>query len=292
MTEAVLTRPAKWRTYLRLGRVSNLPTVWSNTLAGLVLAGAPPRPATFAWLALATSLLYVGGMFLNDAFDQAIDVRERPERPIPSGLVSAAEVYGVGSGLLAVGVAIAWHASGGRALLAALALAFAIVLYDAWHKKNVLSPALMGACRVLVYVTAAFAATSEPTMRPLLMGAAALFAYLMGLTYVAKQENLDRIANLWPLTLLAVPFVVTASSAFEPVSTVLFVGLFVWVVSAIRLLMRGGRGTIPKVVVRLIAGVSLVDALLIAKAGHPPLACAAALAFFATLFFQRYIRGT
>ena len=29
----------KWRTYLRLGRVSNLPTVWTNVLAGVVLIG-------------------------------------------------------------------------------------------------------------------------------------------------------------------------------------------------------------------------------------------------------------
>ena len=290
--EAVVSRPPKWRTYLRLGRVSNLPTVWSNTLAGMVLAGAPLTPAVFAWLALAASLLYVGGMFLNDAFDQAIDARERPERPIPSGVVSSGEVYGVGFALLAGGVVIAWQVGGVRALGASLALAFAIVLYDAWHKKNALSPALMGACRVLVYVTAAFAATREPTMRPLLMGAAALFAYLMGLTYVAKQENLERFTNMWPLALLAVPFLMTANNAFEPVSTALFVGLFVWVVSAVRLLMGGGRGTIPKVVVRLIAGVSLVDALLVAKAGQPALACVAALAFFATLFFQRYISGT
>ena len=28
-----------WNVALRLGRVSNLPTVWSNSLAGLVLAG-------------------------------------------------------------------------------------------------------------------------------------------------------------------------------------------------------------------------------------------------------------
>src|SRR4029079_8576049 len=107
--------------------------------------------------------------------------------------------------------------------------------------------------------------TASPTLTPLLGGAAALFAYLMGLTYVAKQENLERFTNMWPLALLAVPFVVTAQNALAPVSTILFVGLFVWVVSAVRLLMKGGRGTIPRVVVRLIAGVSLVDALLVAK---------------------------
>jgi len=291
-TDTALPRPPKWRTYVRLGRVSNLPTVWSNTLAGMVLAGAPLTPTVFAWLALATSLLYVGGMFLNDAFDQAIDARERPERPIPAGAVGAGEVYGVGFGLLGCGVAIVWRVGGERALFASLALACAIVLYDAWHKKNVLSPALMGACRVLVYLTAAVAAARAPTIRPLVMGAAALFAYLMGLTYVAKQETLARFTNLWPLALLALPFVITARNAFEPVSTVLFVGLLVWVVASVRLLMPGGRGTIPKVVVRLIAGVSLVDALLIAHQGQPVLACVAALAFLATLFFQRYVSGT
>ncbi len=29
-----------WRTWLKLGRVSNLPTVWSNGLAGWALSGA------------------------------------------------------------------------------------------------------------------------------------------------------------------------------------------------------------------------------------------------------------
>ena len=28
----------KWRIWLRLGRVSNLPTVWTNALAGMILA--------------------------------------------------------------------------------------------------------------------------------------------------------------------------------------------------------------------------------------------------------------
>ena len=75
--------------YLRLGRVSNLPTVWTNVVAGAVLSGAAPRAATLVALAAALSAFYVGGMYLNDGFDRDIDARERPERPIPSRLVSA-----------------------------------------------------------------------------------------------------------------------------------------------------------------------------------------------------------
>ena len=70
---------------LRLGRVSNLPTVWTNALAGLVLAGGWLDPAPLLLLFLAVSLAYVGGMFLNDAFDAEVDAVRRPERPIPSG---------------------------------------------------------------------------------------------------------------------------------------------------------------------------------------------------------------
>lgn len=71
---------------LRLGRVSNLPTVWTNALAGAALAGGEPWQAAMLPLLLALSLFYVGGMYLNDAFDRDIDARERPARPIPAGI--------------------------------------------------------------------------------------------------------------------------------------------------------------------------------------------------------------
>jgi len=71
----------KLRTALRLGRVSNLPTVWTNTLAGAVLAGATGFGAEFAVMLVAFSLFYTGGMFLNDAFDAKFDAAQRAERP-------------------------------------------------------------------------------------------------------------------------------------------------------------------------------------------------------------------
>ena len=57
------------RIALRLGRVSNLPTVWTNVAAAAVLAGVPLASLGVLALAVACSLFYVGGMFLNDAFD-------------------------------------------------------------------------------------------------------------------------------------------------------------------------------------------------------------------------------
>ena len=55
---------------LRLGRISNLPTVWTNVLAGALLAGGGLADVRVPLLMLALSMFYLGGMFLNDAFDR------------------------------------------------------------------------------------------------------------------------------------------------------------------------------------------------------------------------------
>ena len=82
---AVSQQTVSPKTLLRLGRVSNLPTVWTNVLAATVLAGGAWQNARTALVLVAMSLFYVGGMYLNDYFDRAIDARERPDRPIPGG---------------------------------------------------------------------------------------------------------------------------------------------------------------------------------------------------------------
>src|SRR5213596_1799456 len=91
-----------WRTWLVLGRVSNLPTVWSNCLAGWWLGGGG-NFAKLPFLIAGVTLLYIGGMFLNDAFDEQFDRQHRKERPIPSGQISAGHVWRWGFALLAAG---------------------------------------------------------------------------------------------------------------------------------------------------------------------------------------------
>lgn len=285
-----------WRVHLRLGRISNLPTVWTNVLAGAALAGVRPSLGSAALLLLALSLFYTGGMYLNDAFDAEIDARERPERPIPSGQIGSERVFALGFGMLAFGwTLVLTHVvlldGSGAELLAAGALAAAIVLYDVWHKGNPLAPALMGLCRALVYVIAALAVAGslEP---PVLAGALVLLSYLVGLTYVARQETLGRITNLWPLLFLAAPFLYAAPALATGASGILlYAMLLAWVFYALSLLRRQPPD-VPRAVVSLIAGIALVDALLIVRAGDPVLAALAALAFPFTLLLQRYVRGT
>ncbi|WP_437945215.1 UbiA family prenyltransferase [Sorangium sp. So ce296] len=288
------------RVYLRLGRVSNLPTVWTNVLCGMALSGAGVRAPEVALVGFAVSLMYVGGMFLNDAFDREIDARERPERPIPSGLVSAREVFAVGYGLLGAGVLlVGGHAHlagrGAAPAVASALLAGAIVLYDAWHKGNPLSPALMGLCRVLVYGTAALAAGGQ-LGSAVLGGGMALLFYLIGLTAIAKQENLLAVRSLWALGFMAVPFLYTLGAPLTGlVGTIAYGALAGCVIHAVRLLRGTRRDRIPRAVVTLIAGISLLDAVLIARTGAPGADGAAALSllgFPLTLAMQRVVRGT
>jgi len=286
------------KTLLSLGRVSNLPTVWSNTLAGVVLAGVSPVNWNMLPLLLAMSMAYVGGMFLNDAFDRKIDARERPERPIPSGQIKAAEVFSAGFTLLAGAIifsfitALSWSGAYGKTVVMAFALTGAIVLYDSWHKDNKFSPVIMGACRMLVYLVAAYAASANPNV-PVFWGALVILAYLIGLTFVAKQENTGQLSTLWPLAFLLVPIAFGAYLGSSDLQVLIPLALFAaWVAYCVYLIRRSGSGDIPKAVTGMIAGISLVDAIFIAATSSLAIATFAIAAFALTLYLQRYIAGT
>jgi 4-hydroxybenzoate polyprenyltransferase len=284
---------------LRLGRISNLPTVWTNTLVGVTLAGGSAFDARLPLLLVSFSLFYVGGMFLNDAFDRDFDARARPDRPIPAGQVSAVTVYAWGFGMLCAALLLLLlagyafpGATGWRAPAAGVALGAAIVIYNWHHKDNPLSPVLMGVCRMLVYLTAALAVSAALRMN-VLVAALVLLSYLIGLTYVAKREHLNQLGSLWPLAALAVPLLYGAGTALQAPLVWLFVGsLAAWIAYALWLLRRRAPGDVPRAVVSLIAGISLLDAMILCAAGAVALAVIAVLAFLLTLATQRLVSGT
>ena len=284
-------------TALRLGRVSNLPTVWTNTLAGVALAGASPWQWATLPAAAGLSLAYLGGMFLNDAFDRHIDARERPARPIPSGAAEANTVFAVGFALLLAAVAALMLAARGfgsppeRTVLAGLALGCAIIGYNVHHKANPLSPLTMAACRLLTYLAAGAAAVASLSAS-LLGGSLAALCYLVGLTLVAKHESRGRVGKLWPWLFLAVPVVYGAALVRQPMGLVMLLALAAWIGLAMQVVRQGRARSIPRAITALIAGISLVDATLLAEAGRPGAVPLALACFAATLGLQRWISGT
>jgi 4-hydroxybenzoate polyprenyltransferase len=284
---------------LRLGRVSNLPTIWTNILAGIVLAGSTPAPVPLGLLLLAISLFYIAGMYLNDAFDRDFDAAAYPQRPIPSGAVAAGTIFtigflGLGAGELLL-IVVGYGIEGGLGwppVIAGLCLATTIVYYNAHHKGNPIGPLLMGLCRAQVYLTAALAVAPELSQQ-LLWGTGLLAAYVIGLSYVARQETLTRLTNLWPLALLATPFVYGLPEGLRSMEpAVIYVSFLAWVIYALWRLMKGTQMAIREGISTLIAGIALLDALLIALAGDPQLAAIVAGGAFLTRLAHRFVPGT
>jgi 4-hydroxybenzoate polyprenyltransferase len=286
------TKAALPVTLVKLGRISNLPTIWTNVLAGTVLAGGVASDRRVILVALSMSLLYVGGMYLNDFFDRDIDARERPTRPIPAGDISAAVVAIIGFALLAAGAALL--ALGDPiAAIVGLALAFTIVIYDVFHKGNPVAPVVMGLCRALVYAGAAAAATGTVTP-PVIIAGFAMLAFVAGVTFAARQERLDRVGNLWPLVALAVPIALTVPAYSQGfLAAYAHLALTAAVAYAIYLLAkRPTPDAVPRAVVTLIAGIALVDAAFLASVGAVNAALIAVAGFAATVLLQRYVAGT
>src|SRR3954451_3624769 len=279
-------------TLLKLGRVSNLPTVWTNALAGTVVAAGNWLDWRLAAMLASTTLFYLGGMYLNDYFDRAIDARERPERPIPSGVISAQAVATIGFGFVGAGFLIASTMGPLSAAMAAL-LAGAIVSYDLHHKDNPFAPVVMGACRALIYATVAAALTGSVSLTVAVSGAA-VGAYAAGLTYAARQENLDSVGNLWPLILLAAPLAASTGALTYGASAIaIYLTPVACIAAAVYLLARRPvAGSVSRAVGWLIAGLSLCDAAILASIGAIEVALVAIAGFAATLVAQRYVAGT
>ena len=116
---------------------------------------------------------------------------------------------------------------------------------------------------------------------------------LIGLTYAAKQENLAKVKNVWPLAFLALPFAYAATSALaSPIIALIYIGFLLWVIYALVHLMWRSRINFPLAVGSLLARISFLDALLISGHGEVLIGLLAVGAVVLTRLAQRYIPGT
>jgi len=216
------------RALLELMRVSNLPTVWSNAwvgaIAGIVAASHDHRGSdygVFFEALLATdelltyvllfaaagpmavmSMIYIGGMIMNDLVDREVDQVERPGRPIPSGRVSVqtARILVIGLfGLAYVNIFLlgptfnsfpTFSVLFGTSILIAM-----VVLYNLQHSANTWSVAVMASCRALIILVCAtyalnyFLVVSSWVAAIVIWGPAfTVFLYTLAISIVARRE--------------------------------------------------------------------------------------------------------
>jgi len=207
--------------WLRLIRASGLATIFSNTLAAvLVSAGDGLNPKWFlmrlhdsgarvGWILLASCLLYATGMLWNDLHDVEVDRVQAPRRPLPSGRISCESALIVGV-LLAIGALLAAGAvpEHGLAFNAAGVVLTLILLYDfavkdiPWAGSVIMALVRAAhACFVLLMLGPEFLAAAvlpTTTAGHWLPGYALILGmYIFGLTLVSELES--RPAKRWEL---------------------------------------------------------------------------------------------
>ena len=287
-----VSRRQHLRTLLVLGRASNLPTVWSNCLAGWILGGEGPLSGLLL-LMLGGTFLYVGGMYLNDAFDAEFDRQHRPERPIPAGAITLGEVWGFGVGWLVLGTVLL-AIFGPVTFFLTLLLLASIITYDIVHKAVAFSPVIMALCRFFLFL-AASSAGDEGVTGLALWTAFALGFYIVGLSYVAKSESTRGPLRYWPCWCMAAPFVLAyLVNQGEYRQRGLLLGALVafWILRNLRFTFWAAEKNVGRTVSGLLAGIVLVDLLALGGGDSPWIGLVFLALFGAALLFQRFIPAT
>ena len=191
--------------WLRLFRAPNVFTAIADVAMGFLIVhgsiGPKAPPGLLVCLAAASALLYTAGMVLNDVFDFAVDAKERPFRPLPSGQISLPLARAIGFAMLAFGVllgALAGYAYGAnlpwRSGMVAAVLAGCVLLYDGWLKRLPIGPLGMGLCRFFNVLLGMSVAPQLAAAWPLgygpmhLLPATGIGIYVVGITIFAKGE--------------------------------------------------------------------------------------------------------
>jgi UbiA prenyltransferase family protein len=254
------------RVILTLVRPARLPGVWSNCLTGCWLGGAGHLDQLPILLVGAT-LLYIGGAFLNDAFDADYDRLNRPLRPIPRGQILQTTVWRWGVGVLVAG-SLLLMLPGMSAGALGLALVCCIVVYNAVHTLIPLAPALEGLCRFFLYLIGAVVAGRGVTGSSVWCGLA-LAAYVTGIGYLSKWRDSPKKARYWPAGLLGAPLalaLVMDVGPYRESGLLLSAVLGLWVLRCLRQTYWSLDADVSRTVAGLIPGIVFVDWLAVCPA--------------------------
>ena len=273
---------------LAAGRVANLPSVVSNVMLGAGL-GVLSRnyyleAPVFILPVVVGCLMYLGGCFLNDWSDRNWDAKNKPERAIPSGRLSAKLLLGLALGCVGFGIASSFFLGLGPFMITWVLFGF-IALYTWIHKKSSWGVLPMGCARGLLYPLGFFSQAwpikEEYDKAPFLEGAFVqivnadisnqawvvlpvffgLVAYIAGLSLFARAESQPVVPQM--NRLLGIIFLCVPASTHSMKwmlnypfwSSISLIPFVVFVILGIRAMQR----SVPKGVSLLLASICLVD---------------------------------
>ncbi len=180
------------KAYLTLFRVPTIFSAMSNVYAGYFIAGG----YCFSWRLLAgliaSSLFIMAGMALNDVADRETDTRERPDRPIPSGAVSAKTAIRLSILFMAAALFLVGWVNLPSIIPAGL-LCYGIYVYNFITKGKRYGALTIAACRVLNLLLGLSLGLSENSFFGMLnlsvfLTLCSLGTYIILITYLAFKE--------------------------------------------------------------------------------------------------------
>ena len=192
------------KAFLDLCRISNLPTVWTNVLAAVVLSDTPFSWSNYLILSASLSLFYSGGMCLNDLCDMEVDRVHKPFRPIPSGRLSIKEATLFAVIIFGLALSLLFFVPYPKASYPGFFLLLVIVIYDRIHKKHPLTVVLIALCRLMVFIISSIAVSGTVGGGAFIAGSAQ-FVYILVLSLASRYENSIRRKFSFPFmpTMLA-----------------------------------------------------------------------------------------
>lgn len=287
------------KTLAVVGRVSNLPTLWTNILAAAVLSSAeisftlPASTAdtTFLTVLLAISLMYLGGMYMNDAIDYEWDLKNNNPRPIVKGEIRLLTVWLASAALLLSALGLLAWTGDPETNLVSISLSLLIILYNTTHKKFPSAALLMGLTRFCAYLITALALSAPNAI--LMMAATGTLLYITGVTYLARSEHRNTRPGYWPALLLFSPVFASIAAGYTFPIFWLITSLFVfWIILQMKSKIFSQVTDIRSGIGSLLAAIPLNDALYLASINAiiPCLVCIGV--FLLMPHLHRYISGT
>lgn len=138
------------RQYLLLIRSPNAFTAASNILTGYFAVEFPSHTSVsnLSILMLSSALLYISGIVFNDYFDIEVDRKERPFRPLVSGIITRKKAFTIAIAAMVTANFLAFTVSP-ASLIVAIILSATIIGYDYRLKRTMAGPVTMGSARFL-----------------------------------------------------------------------------------------------------------------------------------------------
>ncbi|HEY8400469.1 MAG TPA: UbiA-like protein EboC [Cytophagaceae bacterium] len=225
--------------YLRLMRPANIVTSIADILMGFAVAMSVEGVATSSYnfhglifLIISTIGLYGGGVVFNDIFDAELDKIERPERPIPSGVVSMRNATLLALGLFIVGILSALLVSYTSGIIA-LSIALLAVTYDKYSKHHAFfGPLNMGTCRGLNLLLG-ISASALVLNQLYILGFIPLL-YIMSVTTISRGEVHGGNRTMLIVSLVGYLIVISLIIFLDTLQvytisyTLPFLGIFIW----------------------------------------------------------------